>query len=57
MDVHLDLNMTMLRPLDGLQHVEYVKDFRDIYKPLQKRRENHPDQPGTIEEEQDLRLA
>ena len=25
MDVHLDLNMTMIRPLDGLQQVEYLK--------------------------------
>ena len=25
MDVHLDLRMTMIRPLDGLQQVEYLK--------------------------------
>ena len=25
MDVHLDLNMTMIRPLDGLQQAEYLK--------------------------------
>ena len=39
MDVHSDLNMTMIRPLDGLQQVEYLKDFRDIYKHLEKRLE------------------
>ena len=32
MDVHLDLNMTMIRPLDGVQQVEYLKEFGDIYK-------------------------
>ena len=31
MDVHLDLNMTMIRRLDGLQQVEYLKEFGDIY--------------------------
>ena len=36
MDVHLDLNMTMIRPLDGLQQVEYLKEFGDINKRLQK---------------------
>ena len=39
MDVHLDLNMTMIRPLDGLRQVEYLKEFGDIYKRLQKRLE------------------
>ena len=39
MDVHLDLNMTMIRPLDGLQQVEYLKEFGDIYKHLEKRLE------------------
>ena len=39
MDVHLDLNMTMIRPLDGLQKAEYVKEFGDIYKRLEKRLE------------------
>ena len=39
MDIHLDLNMTMIRPLDGLQQVEYLKEFGDIYKRLQKRLE------------------
>ena len=34
MDVHLDLNMTMIRPLDGLQQAEYLKEFGDIYKRL-----------------------
>ena len=38
-DVHLDLNMTMIRPLDGRQQVEYLKEFGDIYKRLEKRLE------------------
>ena len=38
-DVHLDLNMTMIRPLDGLRQVEYLKEFGDIYKRLDKRSE------------------
>ena len=29
MDVYLDLNMTMIRPLDGLQQVDYLKEFGD----------------------------
>ena len=37
MDVHLDLNMTMIRPLDGIRQVEYLKEFRDIYKRPEKR--------------------
>ena len=39
MDVHLDLNMTVIRPLSGLRHLDYLKEFWDIYKPLQKRLE------------------
>ena len=39
MDVHNDLNMTMLRPLDGLQQVEDPKEFWDIYERLEKRLE------------------
>ena len=39
MDVHLDLNMTMIRPLGGLQQSEYLKEFGDIYKRLGKRLE------------------
>ena len=39
MDVHLDLNMTMIRPLDGLRQMEYLKEFEDIYKRLEKRLE------------------
>ena len=39
MDIHLDLNMTMIRPLDGLQQSEYLKEFGDIYKHLEKRLE------------------
>ena len=27
MDAHLDLNMTMIRPLDKLRQVEYLKRF------------------------------
>ena len=39
MDVHLDLNITIIRPLDGLQQAEYLKEFGDIYKRLEKRLE------------------
>ena len=42
MDLHLDLNMTMMRPLDGLRQVEYLKEFGDIYKRLEKRLEPVP---------------
>ena len=42
MDVHLDLNMTMIRPLHGLQQVEYPKEFGDIYKRLEKSLEPAP---------------
>ena len=38
-DVHLELNMTMIRPLHGLQQVECLKEFVDIYKGLEKRLE------------------
>ena len=37
MDVHLDLNVTMIRPLNGLGQVAYLKEFGDIYKRLEKR--------------------
>ena len=47
MDVHLDLNMTMSRPLDGLQQVEYLKEFGDIWKRLAKRLE-----PALVDQEQ-----
>ena len=47
MDVHLALNMTMIRPLDGLQQVEYLKEFGDIYKRLGKRLE-----PALVNQEQ-----
>ena len=36
MHVHLDLNMIMIGTLDGLQQAEYLKEVRDIYKPLEK---------------------
>ena len=39
MDVHLDLKMTMIRPLDGLQQADYLKEFGDISKRLEKRLE------------------
>ena len=39
MDVHLVLNMTVIRPLDEPQQVEYLKQFEDIYKRLEKRLE------------------
>ena len=47
MDVHSDLNMTMIRPLDGLQKVEYLKESGDIYKRLEKRLE-----PALVNQEQ-----
>ena len=37
MDVHLYLNMTMIRPPDGLQQVEYPKEIGEIYKRLENR--------------------
>ena len=51
MDLHLDLNMTMIRTLDGLKQVEYLKESGDIYNRLENR------QPGTMEEGQDLPLS
>ena len=39
MEVHLDLNMTMIHSLDGPQQAEYLKEFEDIYKRLEKRLE------------------
>ena len=39
MDIHLDLNMTTIRPLDGLQQAQYLKEFGNIYKRLEKRLE------------------
>ena len=47
MDVHLDLNMSMIRPLDGLQQAEYRKEFGEIYKRLEKRLE-----PVVVNQEQ-----
>ena len=47
MDVNLDPNMTMIRPLDGLQPVAYRKDFEDIYKRLKK-----PVEPVLVSQEQ-----
>ena len=37
MDVHLDLSMTQMRPLDGLNNSEYPAEFGDIFKSLEKR--------------------
>ena len=39
MDVHLDLKMTIIQPMDELQQTEYLKEFGDIYKRLEKRLE------------------
>ena len=39
MDLHLDLTMTMIRPLDELRQVDYLKEFGDIYKRPEKRLE------------------
>ena len=39
MNVSLDLNMTMIRPLDQLRQVECLKEFGDIYKRLGNRLE------------------
>ena len=36
MKVHLERNMTMIRRLDGLQQVKYLKEFGDICKRLGK---------------------
>ena len=36
MDVHFAMNMAMIRPLDGLRQVQYLKEFRDIHKRLEK---------------------
>ena len=47
MDVHLDLNMTLIRPLDGLKQVEYLEEFGDIYKRREKRLE-----PGLVNQKQ-----
>ena len=57
MDVHSDLNMTMIRPLDGLQQAEYLKEFGDIYKRLKKRLRTPPGQPRAAEEGHELPLA
>ena len=56
-DVHLDLNMTMVRPLDGRQQVEYLKEFGDIYKKPGEAGGTRPGRPGTMEQGQDLLLA
>ena len=47
MDVHLDLTMTMIRLLDGLRQVEYLKEFGDIYQRVEKRLE-----PSLVNQEQ-----
>ena len=36
LDVHRDLNMTMITPLHGLKQAEYLKEFWDTSKRLQK---------------------
>ena len=57
MDVHLDLNMTMIRPLDGLQQSEYLKEFGDIYKAAGETPQTPLGQPRSVEEGQELPLA
>ena len=57
MDVHLNLNITMIRPLDGLPQVEYLKEFGDIYKRHGAASGTRPGQPGAVEAGQDLPLA
>ena len=47
MDVHLNLNMTKIRPLDGLQQVGYLKKLGHIYKRLEK-----PLEPALVNQEQ-----
>ena len=50
MDVQLDLNMTMISPLNGLKQVEYL---RDVWGHLQTPGEasgTRAGQPGTMEE-------
>ena len=49
MDVRLDLGMTMIRPLDGLQQVECLKEFWDIYKRAEEAYGTCPGQPGAVE--------
>ena len=60
MDVHLDLNMTMIRPLDGLQQSEYLKEFGDFHKRLEKRLEpllvNTHESSGHVGADRTLRL-
>ena len=46
-NVHLDPNMTMIRPLDGFQQVEYLEESGDIYKRLEKRLE-----PAVVNQDQ-----
>ena len=47
MDVYLDLNMTLIKPRDGLHSVGYLKEFVDIYK----RQEKHLE-PVLVNQEQ-----
>ena len=42
MDAYLDLNMNLIRPLNGLKQVQYLKEFGDIYKRLEKHLEPVP---------------
>ena len=57
MHVHLDLNMTMIRPLDGLRQVEYLKEFGDMYKTPGEASGTRPGQPAAVKAGQDLALA
>ena len=47
MDAHLDLNLTMIRSLDELYQVGYLKEFGDVYKRPEKRLE-----PVLVDQEQ-----
>ena len=57
MDVHLDLNKTMMRPLDGLQQVEYLKEFWRCLQTPGEASGTRPDQPGAVEAAQEVHLA
>ena len=39
LDIQLDMSMTQIRPLDGLCHSEYLAEFGDVFKRLNKRLE------------------
>ena len=57
MNVHLDLKDTMIRPLDGLQQVEYLKEFWGHLQTPGEASGTRPGQPGAMEPRRDLPLA